>query len=142
MAFPSIFRINPDHSIDRLFDDVWRSVASQPVAAAFAPRLDVVERESEFLVNAELPGLEEKDFSIEVHGSVLALRGEKKAEHVERKGACHWSERSYGSFRRVVELPVDVQADRASASFKNGVLTITLPKAESAKVRHIPVNAG
>jgi len=141
MALPSIFRVNPDHSIERLFDDMWRGVATQP-AAAFAPRLDVVERESELLVNAELPGLEEKDFSLEVHGNVLTLRGEKRSEHEERKQGWHWNERSYGSFRRVVELPVEVDADKASASFKNGVLTVTLPKAESAKVRNIPVNAG
>jgi len=142
MALPSIFRINPDHSIERLFDDMWRSVGATPVAPSFSPRLDVVENEGELLVSAELPGLDEKDFAIEVHGNVLALKGEKKAEHAERKGAWHWTERSYGAFRRVIELPVDVDANKASAAFKNGVLTVTLPKAESAKVRHIQVNAG
>jgi len=141
MALPSIFRINPDSSIDRLFDDMWRGVSATP-AAAFSPRLDVVENQGEILVSAELPGLDEKDFSIEVHGKVLALKGEKKSEHTESKGSWHWTERSYGAFRRVVELPVEVDANRASASFKNGVLTVTLPKAESAKVRHIQVNAG
>jgi len=142
MALPSIFRINPDHSIERLFDDMWRSVGAAPVAASFSPRLDVVENEGEVLVSAELPGLDEKDFAIEVHGNVLALKGEKKTEHADRKGAWHWTERSYGSFRRVIELPVDVDSNKASAAFKNGILTVTLPKAESAKVRHIAVNAG
>jgi HSP20 family protein len=157
MALPSIFRVHPvgaardfgtadpagalNRSIERLFDDMWRGAVAAPAASGFAPRLDVVERDGELLVSAELPGLEEKDISVEVHGNVLSLQGEKKSEHEERKAGWHWSERSYGSFRRMVELPVDVEADKASASFKNGVLTITLPKAESAKVRNIPVNA-
>ncbi|HTY17215.1 MAG TPA: Hsp20/alpha crystallin family protein [Myxococcota bacterium] len=156
MALPSIFRVHPagaardygtadpvgalNRSIERLFDDMWRGAASAP-AAGFTPRLDVVEREGEILVSAELPGLEEKDLSVEVHGNVLSLTGEKRTENEDRKGGWHWSERSYGRFRRVVELPVEVEADKASAAFKAGVLTITLPKAESAKVRNIPVHA-
>ena len=157
MALPSIFRVHPagalrdfgtadpvgalNRSIERLFDDMWRGAVAAPAAGSFAPRLDVVERDGEILVSAELPGLEEKDISVEVHGNVLTLQGEKKSEQEDRKAGWYWSERSYGSFRRVVELPVEVEADKASASFKNGVLTITLPKAESAKVRSIPVNA-
>jgi len=151
MALPSIFRVHPagaadpvgalNRSMERLFDDMWRGAAVAPTASGFAPRIDVVERDGEILVSAELPGLEEKDIAVEVHGNVLSLKGEKKSEHDERKAGWHWSERTYGSFRRMVELPVEVEADKASASFKNGVLTITLPKAESAKVRNIPVHA-
>ena len=153
MAIPSIFRVHPAGAlrdfgtsdavgvINRLFDDMWRGAVVAPAASGFAPRLDVVEREGEILVSAELPGLEEKDISAEVHGNVLTLQGEKKSEHEDRKAGWHWSERSYGRFRRVVELPIEVEADKASASFKNGVLTITLPKAESARVRSIPVTA-
>ena len=150
MAFPIVFRPgrslaqsggNPFwSSVDRLVEDLWRDNAAQR-RAAFAPRLEVVERENEYLVTAELPGLEEKDFQIEVHGNVLTMRGEKRSESTGEQKGRHFSERVYGEFRRAVELPVEVSSDKASASFKNGVLTVTLPKAETAKVRHIPVNA-
>jgi HSP20 family protein len=138
MAFPIVFR--PGRSLDRLVEDLWRTSAV-PTAPGFAPRLEVVEQESEFLVTAELPGLEEKDFQLEVHGNVLTLRGEKRSETSGEQKGRHFTQRVYGEFRRAIELPVEVASDRASASFKNGVLTVTLPKAETAKVRHIPVNA-
>jgi len=142
MAFPIVFRPGRSFvSMDRLAQDFWRSTAAQAVAPVFAPRLEVVEQESEFLVTAELPGLEEKDFQLEVHGNVLTLRGEKRSETTGEQKGRHFTERVYGEFRRAIELPVEVASDKASASFKNGVLTVTLPKAETAKVRHIPVNA-
>jgi HSP20 family molecular chaperone IbpA len=148
MAFPIVFRsgrslapsgVNPFwSSVERLALDLQRDSAVQ--APGFAPRLEVVESESEFLVTAELPGLEEKDFEIEVHGNVLTVRGEKRSETTGEQKGRHFSERIYGEFRRAVGLPVEVSSEKASASFKNGVLTVTLPKAETAKVRHIPVN--
>jgi HSP20 family protein len=124
--------------VERLALDLQRGDAVQ--ALGFAPRLEVLEGENEFVVTAELPGLEEKDFQIEVHGSVLTVRGEKRSETAGEQKGRHFSERVYGEFRRAVELPVEVSSDKASASFKNGVLTVTLPKAETAKVRHIPVD--
>ena len=133
-GFPSLPSFRP--SLD--FEPSFRFDTSFGMAV---PAVDVVEKDDAFVVSAELPGLEEKDIAVEVHGNVVSLKGEKKSEHDERKAGWHWSERSYGSFRRVVELPVEVEADKASASFKNGVLTITLPKAESAMVRHIPVQS-
>lgn len=148
MAFPIVFRsgrslapsgVNPFwSSVERLALDLQRDSAVQ--APAFAPRLEAVEHENEFLVSAELPGLEEKDFQIEVHGNVLTVRGEKRSDDTGEREGRLFSERVYGEFRRAVELPVEVSSEKASASFKNGVLTVTLPKAETAKVRHIPVN--
>jgi HSP20 family protein len=150
MAFPIVFRPGRSFvqgggdpfwsSVDRLAQDLWRTNVAQG-ATAFAPRLEVFERENEYLVTAELPGLEEKDFQLEVHGNVLTIRGEKRSENAGEEKGLHFSERVYGEFRRSVELPVEVSSEKASASFKNGVLSITLPKAEAAKVRHIPVNA-
>jgi HSP20 family protein len=152
MAFPSIFRGHPIHSFDesgdpvgsleRALENLWRGAgasAAVPPAGGFAPRIDVVERASEYLVTAELPGLDEKDFQLEVHGNVLTLTGEKRTEHEQERKGWRWTERSYGSFRRAIQLPVEVASDKASAAFKNGVLTITLPKAEHAQVRQIPV---
>ncbi len=147
MAFPIVFRsgralspngVNPFwSSVERLALDLQRDAAVQ--APVFAPRLEVVERENEYVVTAELAGVEEKDFQVEVHGSVLTLRGEKRNENAEET-ARHVAERVYGAFHRAIELPVEVASDKASATFKNGVLSVTLPKAETAKVRHIPVN--
>jgi len=148
MAFPIVFRPGRSlvgdpfwSSVDRLVEDLWRSNAAQAAAAGFSPRLEVVERNSEFVVTAELPGVDEKDFQIEVHGNVLTIRGEKRTEESGEREGRHFTERVYGAFRRSIELPLEVQGDKASASFKNGVLTIALPKAEAAKVRHIPVSA-
>jgi len=149
MAFPSIFRgypgqlesADPFAALDRVVEGLWRGLGTPaaPTLAGFAPRVDVVERDAEYLVTAELPGLEEKDFQLEVHGNTLTISGEKRAEHEEERRGWRWSERSYGSFRRSIQLPMDVEAEKASATFKNGVLTVTLPKAEHARVRHIPV---
>lgn len=151
MAVPSVFRTSSPffaagadpwsvaRSMDRVLEDLWRGEAAQ--VARFAPRLEVVENEDQFLVNAELPGLEEKDFHVEVHGKVVTLRGEKKSERSGENEGRAWTERSYGEFRRVIELPVEVDAEKASAAFKSGVLSVTLPKASTAKVRHVPVTS-
>jgi HSP20 family protein len=153
MAVPSIFRNTPffatsadpwsvSRSMDRLLDDIWRNEAAAAAASPrFAPRLEVVENDGEFVLTAELPGLEEKDFHVEVHGKVLSLRGEKRSERSGESEGRAWSERTYGEFRRVVELPAEVDAEKTSASFKNGVLSVTLPKTAAAKVRHVPVTS-
>jgi HSP20 family protein len=151
MAVPTLFRSgfpfattsgDPFYSLarsmDRLLENDWRGGAAA-ASAAFVPRLEVVEHDGEYLVTAELPGIEEKDLHLEVHGKVLTLRGEKRSERSGESEGRTWTERSYGEFRRAVELPADVQGDKASASFKNGVLAITLPKSDASKVRSIPV---
>lgn len=150
MAVPTLFRsgfpfattpADPFYSLarsmDRMLENEWRGAAA--ASASFVPRLEVVEHDGEFVVTAELPGIEEKDLNIEVHGNVLTLRGEKRSERSGESEGRTWTERSYGEFRRAVELPGDVQSDKASASFKNGVLAITLPKSDASKVRSIPV---
>jgi HSP20 family protein len=123
-----------------MLEDIWRGDATV-AAARFAPRLEVVENEDDFVVTAELPGLEEKDFHVEVHGKSLTLRGEKRNERSGENEGRTWTERSYGEFRRVIELPVEVDSAKTSAAYKNGILAVTLPKAQAAKVRHVPVNA-
>jgi len=150
MAVPTLFRsgfpfattsadpfFSLARSMDRFLENDWRGAAA--ASAGFVPRLEVVEQDAEFVVTAELPGIEEKDLNLEVHGNVLTLRGEKRSERSGESEGRTWTERSYGEFRRAVELPADVQGDKASASFKNGVLAITLPKSDASKVRSIPV---
>ena len=98
------------------------------------------ETDNEVLVTAEMPGLEKKDFQLDLTADALTIRGEKRREH-EEKGSVHRFERSHGAFERTIPLPCEVEADKASATYRNGVLDVTLPKAPSARrsVRRIEV---
>lgn len=104
-----------------------------------APAVDIEDRENDVVVTAELPGLDTKDFNVEVEADRLILRGEKKAETEKRDKTYYYRESSYGSFHRVIPLPAEVKRDDAKAEYKNGVLTVTLPKTEEAKARRIAV---
>ena len=130
--------------MNRLFDDFFRGFggAGAPVArygeGAFGvavPRVDVSETEAEYEVTAELPGMEEKDVEVLLDQNMLTLKGEKKAEREEKRKDYHLTERSFGSFRRTIPLPVEVDRDKVEAGFKNGVLTVKLPKAPQAQAR-------
>ncbi|GIK40693.1 MAG: hypothetical protein BroJett011_45260 [Chloroflexota bacterium] len=102
----------------------------------FSPRVDVTENEKEVRITAELPGLEEKDIDVSLSNDVLTISGEKKAEREDKGDNYYRMERSYGSFHRSIPLPTEVDTDHCDATFKNGVLQITLPKVhlkESAK---------
>ncbi|MBB6189910.1 HSP20 family protein [Sphingobium wenxiniae] len=130
--------------VNRLFDDAFRGFGAPTLAgfdrAAGWPHVELGETDKELRVTAELPGLDEKDVEISVEEGALTLRGEKRSE-VEDKDR-GYSERSYGRFERRIGLPKGVDRDQASASFRNGVLTVTLPKTEAANedVRRIPIN--
>lgn len=127
---------------DRLFDEMWGGSGYDSArAVGFSPRVDIHEAESEYRITAELPGLEEKDFDVHVEGGVLTLKGEKRDERrEERKGYRHL-ETVAGSFERRFQLPSEVDLDAVAATYKNGVLTVTLPKAAEARPRTIPVSA-
>ena len=133
--------------MDSLFDDFWRGgdlPAFQPVAAALAPRVDVVENDKAYVVTAELPGLEDKDIELTIDGDRLSLKGEKKSEIDRKDGDWHVSERSYGSFARSFVLPPNADGAKAGAKFDKGVLQVTVPKkAEAvAQVKKIEVKKG
>lgn len=115
--------------------DPFRDVATPrlPAAIGAVPKVDVKESKDGYEISAELPGIDEKDVELTIDGNVLTLSGEKKAEREEKKDNYHWSERTYGSFRRSFTLPDGVNADKADAKFAKGVLTVTLPKTEEAK---------
>ena len=98
----------------------------------FSPRIDVSESEKEYKVTAELPGMDEKDITLSLEREALVITGEKKAETEEKGKNFHRVERSFGSFTRVIPLPAEVEADKVEADFKKGVLTVTLPKPQSA----------
>ena len=97
------------------------------------PAMDVVEKEKEYQITAELPGLDEKDIEVNVANGGLTIRGEKKVEKEEKQKDYYVSERRYGSFERYFGLPEGVDPDKIEASFKNGVLKVTLPKTAEAQ---------
>jgi HSP20 family protein len=104
-----------------------------------APVLDLYEEKDEIVAKVELPGLEKSDIEVHISDKLLTIKGEKKKEEETKKENYYRLERSYGSFIRSVELPTEVQGEKARASFKNGVLEIRLPKSEEAKKKETRV---
>lgn len=120
-------------------DDLMRGVDLFPALVGgstaqtgFSPRIDLAETETALTVSAELPGLDEKDVTVELEDEVLTISGEKKAETETKEKGWYRTERRYGSFHRVVPLPTDVEAGKAKAVFKRGVLSIEIPKKPEA----------
>jgi HSP20 family protein len=97
------------------------------------PAVDVVEKDKEFVIAAELPGLDEKNVELKVSNGCLIISGEKKDEREEKEKGYYFSERRYGSFRRAFRIPEGVDADRIEADFDKGVLTVKLPKTDEAQ---------
>lgn len=129
--------------MNRLFDDVFRAFDGGVVGGLGAwPSVEVSETDDAWRVTAELPGLDEKDLDVVIRDGVLTLRGEKRRE-TEDAGR-GYSERVYGRFERRIALGPDVKEAEASATFRNGLLTVTVPKAPEAvtAVRRIPINGG
>ena len=125
--------------VDRLLSDIFnRNVVR--FAEEWIPMVDVTETKDEIVVRAEVPGMSREDITVTLQDNVLTLRGEKKQEKTEKEAAFHRLERSYGSFVRSFTLPTLVQADKVKAAYKDGVLTITLPKAEEVKPKEITVS--
>ncbi len=127
-----------DRLFDRFFDTTWRE---EPTLGAWEPKVDVAETKDAITVKAEIPGVAEKDIAIDLREGTLTIKGEKQEEKEEKDKQYHRVERSYGAFARVMRLPAAVDSGKATASFKDGVVTITLPKAPEAKGTTIPVKA-
>jgi HSP20 family protein len=131
--------------MDRLFESFGRDLAwpGGSRGAGMAPSIDVSETESEIRIEADLPGVEEKDVDVTVSDNVLTIKGEKKAEKEEKKKDFHLVERSYGSFSRSLTLPFAADPSKAKATFKNGVLSISLPKPPelTAKAKKIAIGS-
>jgi len=108
---------------------------------AFAPRTNVGETDTDFEVTVELPGMKAEDFHVEVEGNELKISGEKKEEKEETAKTFHRVERRFGEFRRVIPLTALVDADKISAEFKDGILTVKVPKTEQAKAKKIEIKS-
>lgn len=132
--------VNLRNEIDRLFDNFtspWRRLV--PAEPVWVPELDVYEDENNIMVSADLPGMKAEDIDISVAGNTLSISGEKKKEE-EKKGRNYYRlEKSYGSFSRRIELPSAVDSKKISATYKDGVLEITLPKVEETKPKKVKV---
>jgi len=128
--------------MDRLFEDFFRAPllggTSLSGGSVGWPNLEVKESDDQVVVTAELPGLNEKDVELTVHDGVLTLRGEKKSEHQDKDRG--WSERYYGRFERSLALPDGADEERCEADFRDGVLTIRMPRSQQAsRGRRIPI---
>jgi HSP20 family protein len=108
-------------------------------AEKWSPLVDISETKDNFVVKAELPGLEAKDVNVSISGDMLTVKGEKKTEEEEKDEHYHRIERYSGSFQRAFQLPSGVKADKVKATFDKGILKVTLPKVEEAKKKKIEV---
>lgn len=123
---------------DRLFDDMnMTSLMSNDMT--FEPVFDISENEKEYSVVAELPGIDEKDIEVNMLDGVLTIKGEKKQEREDKEATYHRIERRYGSFHRSFRMPEKVEADKIDATFKDGILRLTMPKSEEREVKKIEI---
>jgi len=127
--------------INRMFDSFFRGSGNEEALQmpSWDPAVDVAEDESGYVVKVELPGVNRSDVKIVVQDRQLTIRGEKKQEKEARETNYHRVERSYGSFQRTFTLPSGVKSDKIEAAYSDGVLTVTLPKAEEARSKEIEV---
>jgi HSP20 family protein len=123
----------------RLFSDTVNRLLSDAQVRPWTPAVDIFETENELVLKADVPDVDMKDIDIRLENGTLALKGERKFENEEKKKGFHRVERSYGTFARYFTLPDTVETDKVKADYKNGVLTITLPKKEVAKPRQIKI---
>lgn len=125
---------------DRFFGGMApRFFDTENATGAWMPAVDICETESEFSAIAELPGMTKDDIEVSVEDNVLTISGERKLEKETEKDTFHRVERSYGTFTRAFSLPSHVDATKVKASFKDGVLTVTMPKTEKSKGRKVKV---
>jgi HSP20 family protein len=138
-------RWNPFVELDEIQQRLNRLLVDRPAKAAdtgfadFLPAVDIQETDAEFLVKADLPEVKKEDIKIHLQDGVLAIEGERRKEKEEKGKRFHKIEREYGRFVRRFELPIDVDAAKVRAEFKEGVLNVVLPKAETAKPKQIDV---
>lgn len=125
--------------VNRLFDFSWPAFESG-FSSTWTPALDVFDDKDSLVVKVELPGLKKEEIDISLHEGVLTISGERKRETESQEGESFRSERYFGKFQRSVTLPATVDSTKVTAAYKDGVLTVELPKAEEAKPKQIAVS--
>ena len=132
---------NLHEELDRLFETPFGELAgSSQWLSGWTPALDVYEDKDNLFVKAELPGMKREDIEVSLHEGTVSISGERKSESKQEKGDVYRAERFFGRFQRTVTLPTPVAADKVKAQYKDGILTVTLPKTEEAKPKQIDIN--
>lgn len=141
-AWPTFGRLSDlRDEIDRLFDSPLTELTrTSQLLSGWTPALDVFEEKENFVVKAELPGMKKEDIEVSFHDDSLSISGERQGEAKHADAEVYRAERFFGRFQRNVTLPAPVAVDKVKAAYKDGVLTITLPKTEEAKPKHIDVS--
>ena len=123
--------------MNRMFDNFWLEPFGtfEEWPGAFVPTVDVTEEDKEIRISAELPGMDEKDIDVTVRNNMVTIQGEKKQEEEKKEKGFYRRESSYGTFRRVIDLPAEVDESKAEAEFKKGILRIKLPKTADAQTK-------
>lgn len=125
----------------RVFEDAFNRMLSEPrTGRPWSPAVDIYETENELVVKADLPDVELKDIDVRIENQTLTVRGERKFEQETDNKGFHRIERQYGGFQRSFAVPGMVDTEKVSADYKNGVLTVKLPKKEAAKPRSVKVS--
>lgn len=142
LAWPGFGRLsNLRDELDRLFESPWTELArTSQLLSGWTPALDVYEDKENFIVKAELPGMKKEDIGVSLHADSLSISGERRSETKEEDAEVCRAERFFGRFQRTVTLPAPVAPDKVKAQYKDGILTITLPKTEEAKPKQIDVS--
>ena len=127
--------------IDCLFESPLSEMArTSQLLSGWTPALDLYEDKDNLFVKVELPGMKREEIDVSLHDGSLSISGERKSEQKHEDADVYRGERFFGRFQRTVTLPTPVAADKVKAQYKDGILTITLPKTEEAKPKHIDVN--
>jgi len=132
-----------DRLFNRLTSGDWFSDPDMDVSdtGTWRPAIDLTEHENEYVVTAEVPGMEEDDVHISLKDNVLTLKGEKKFEQEEEGENRYYRERRYGNFQRMIRMDAEIDSDNVQAEYENGILTITLPKTKETMAKEIPVKS-
>jgi HSP20 family protein len=131
--------VTMQREIDRMFDRFRGGTLDDSGTTAFMPVVDIIKGANQYDIRVELPGVKKEDVKITIQNDVLTIRGEKKQETQKKGENVHRVERSYGAFQRSFTLPTSVKSEAIEASYDNGILNISLPKAEEAKPKEIEV---
>lgn len=126
--------------VNRLFEGTFSRKSDDSTLTAWAPAVDVYETENELVIKADLPDISEKDLDVRVENNMLTVRGERKFEQQVKEDSYLRMERAYGSFSRSFSLPNTVDTEAIQADYKNGALTVTLPKRAESKPKQVKIN--